>query len=1142
MALLLPDPRPRVGLQQPVDQRRRARRRCSGEHVDAADVLDVGVPVLRRVDQSQRGAVITVERPAAEPVDEQYVVGQEIFQLGHEVFAVEAAHADVSHDRFRCEGRCDVTLIDVGEGGALPLQAGHRPAGDAVEVGVELATILADELIDGDLDRRRERSAEDHRRMCGHGRWGLVDTSPEAREEVDLPLPGRESGAWVGGLGHVSHRGSAPAWRASTLGRDHLILEDEKPSVVAATVVSMSFVPVTGRAVFRPAHPPRDSAVEFVDSRRSVSLPMRAALPVLKKAYAATDLHPSVALVASAAHLGLRFVAAGQLEPDGGSWAVRYTAEDEERVRLLATSRAYDDLDGEAAEVLVREIVAAVADAVPTSAPKAPGSNAFRESLQTRLSRYRTDEGPVTASLPSLVRLSFRVEAPEEDLLLGSLTLVPQVHDEADPLHVADAARLWDEADDHGFGPRARTHAQVALRGAAEAWPVLDRLLDLPVPSSLTLAGDEVVGLLEDGVEWLKERGVDVLWPRSLSRDLTTSVAVDRVASSSTDAREDLMRESPLGEKGLFAFQWQLALGGDPLDAAEMDALAAAAGPVLRLRGAWAVVHPSVLRRARKRLLKRISGGEVLAVALTGQVPKEVAEAATGEKVIIGASIARLRDEVVAATSGPAVEVPPGLQATMRGYQVEGLTWLAGITSLGLGGCLADDMGLGKTLMTIALHLHRQKEHSGPTLVVCPASLLGNWEAELARFAPEVEVRRHHGAERDVEGASGVVLTTYGTMRRDTELLSAVSWGLVVADEAQHVKNAASATAKALREIPSHARVALTGTPVENNLTELWALLDWCVPGLLGSRLAFRRAWASQIEAGADVGKAKEFASLVGPFMLRRRKSDPGVAPELPPKTETDHLLALTREQTVLYEAYVRDAMARIERLDADDPQRRGLVLSLLTGLKQICNHPAQFLKQGSLKQEGGRIAGRSQKIDLLDELVSTVLAESGAVLIFTQYVAMARLLEAHWASAGVAHQFLHGGTPVAERSRMVSRFQDGEVPVFLLSLKAGGVGLNLTRADHVIHVDRWWNPAVEDQATDRAHRIGQTRTVQVHRLITQGTVEERVAELLQRKRVLADAVLGGGEAAFTELSNAELRELVKLGPQKRRKRRRIAS
>ncbi len=907
--------------------------------------------------------------------------------------------------------------------------------------------------------------------------------------------------------------------------------------MVAATVVSMSFVPVTGRAVFRPAQPPRDSAVEFVDSRRSVSLPMRAALPVLKKAYAATDLHPSVALVASAAHLGLRFVAAGQLEPDGGSWAVRYTPEDEERVRLLATSRAYDDLDGEAAELLVREIVAAVADAVPTSAPKASGSNAFRESLQTRLSRYRTDEGPVTASLPSLVRLSFRVEAPEEDLLVGSLTLVPQVHDEADPLHVADAARLWDEADDHGFGPRARTHAQVALRGAAEAWPVIDRLLDLPVPSSLTLASDEVVGLLEDGVEWLKERGVDVLWPRSLSRDLTTSVAVDRVASSSTDAREDLMRESPLGEKGLFAFQWQLALGGEPLDAAEMDALAEAAGPVLRLRGAWAVVHPSVLRRARKRLLKRISGGEALAVALTGQVPNEVAEAAPGEKVIIGASIARLRDEVIAATSGPAVEVPSGLQATMRGYQVEGLTWLAGITSLGLGGCLADDMGLGKTLMTIALHLHRQKEHAGPTLVVCPASLLGNWEAELARFAPEVEVRRHHGAERDVEGASGVVLTTYGTMRRDTELLSAVSWGLVVADEAQHVKNAASATAKALREIPSHARVALTGTPVENNLTELWALLDWCVPGLLGSRLAFRRAWASQIEAGADVGKAKEFASLVGPFMLRRRKSDPGVAPELPPKTETDHLLALTREQTVLYEAYVRDAMARIERLDADDPQRRGLVLSLLTGLKQICNHPAQFLKQ-----EGGRIAGRSQKIDLLDELVSTVLAESGAVLIFTQYVAMARLLEAHWASAGVAHQFLHGGTPVAERSRMVSRFQDGEVPVFLLSLKAGGVGLNLTRADHVIHVDRWWNPAVEDQATDRAHRIGQTRTVQVHRLITQGTVEERVAELLQRKRVLADAVLGGGEAAFTELSNAELRELVKLGPQKRRKRRRIAS
>jgi SNF2 family DNA or RNA helicase len=414
--------------------------------------------------------------------------------------------------------------------------------------------------------------------------------------------------------------------------------------------------------------------------------------------------------------------------------------------------------------------------------------------------------------------------------------------------------------------------------------------------------------------------------------------------------------------------------------------------------------------------------------------------------------------------------------------------------------------------------------------VVCPASLLGNWEDEIHRFAPGVPVVRFHGSARDVSAAGdGFVLTTYGTMRRDADTLGSVAWDLVVADEAQHVKNPRTSTARALRSLESSARVALTGTPVENNLTELWAILDWTTPGLLGSRNAFRKAWAAPIESGNEPAKARQFADLIGPFLLRRRKSDPGIAPELPAKTETDHRLSLTREQVVLYESFVRDTMARIERADPGDPAaRRGLVLMLLTGLKQICNHPAQFLKQSAV-----RLSGRSEKVDLLDELLGTVLAEDGAVLVFTQYVAMARLIEGHLARTGVPHQFLHGGTPVREREAMVRRFQagpeEGGVPVFLLSLKAGGTGLNLTRADHVVHVDRWWNPAVEDQATDRAYRIGQTKPVQVHRMITRGTVEERIAELLTRKRALADAVLARGEAALTELSNEELRDFVTL-------------
>ncbi|MEK0098897.1 DEAD/DEAH box helicase, partial [Streptomyces sp. A475] len=474
---------------------------------------------------------------------------------------------------------------------------------------------------------------------------------------------------------------------------------------------------------------------------------------------------------------------------------------------------------------------------------------------------------------------------------------------------------------------------------------------------------------------------------------------------------------------------------------------------------------------------------------------------------------------------GPAAAgQPAGLHATLRDYQLRGLAWLDLMTSLGLGGCLADDMGLGKTVTLIALHLRRNK--TAPTLVVCPASLLGNWQREITRVAPGVPVRRFHGTDRTLDGLDGgFVLTTYGTLRTRAAELAGQTWGMVVADEAQHIKNPFSATAKALRTIPSPARVALTGTPVENNLSELWALLDWTTPGLLGPLKSFRARHARAVETGEDAEAVERLARLVRPFLLRRKKSDPGIVPELPPKTESDHPAPLTREQASLYEAVVREAMAEIEA--AEGIARRGLIMKLLTSLKQICNHPAQFLKEADGPR--ARLTGRSGKLSLLDELLDTILAEDGSVLVFTQYVSMARLLATHLAARAIPSQLLHGGTPVAERERMVDRFQSGEVPVFLLSLKAAGTGLNLTRAGHVVHFDRWWNPAVEEQATDRAYRIGQTQPVQVHRLITEGTVEDRIAEMLAAKKALADAVLGSGEAALTELTDRELADLVSL-------------
>ncbi|MEW1718107.1 DEAD/DEAH box helicase [Streptomyces sp. NPDC093109] len=889
-------------------------------------------------------------------------------------------------------------------------------------------------------------------------------------------------------------------------------------------------------------------------------VPVDRALPLLTRGRTAADASPSAAFWGSAALLALRLAAQGRMLPgitESGHDAWRagpLTADDLDRIRTLAASMpptahavpldaGQDPLLLPDPERLLREFLDAVVDGLPRTpaAPVVTGGAAFAAVPPRRFPELREWAGEVAAGHDAGVRLSLRVELPgigDGSLPAGAEPAVPvsafravlQMHSVSDPTAVVDAGDVWSGDAGTAFGPRARMDALLALRRAARAWPPLAPLLSAAVPDGIELADEEVTELLGEASEALAATGVQVHWPRELTRTLTASASIGLPgdgASTGAGSGAGAALPSFLSADSRASFVWHFALGDRTVDRAELDRLAEASRPVVRLRDQWVLVDPAQVRRARESRDRTLTPVDALEAVLTGSTEiggRRYAVQPTGPFAGLRALLAD--PERPGQAAEPPIDQPAALTATLRDYQLRGLNWLHRMTSLGLGCCLADDMGLGKTITLIALHLHRQSDPSaaGPTLVVCPASLMGNWQREIERFAPGTAVRRFHGASRTLEApADGeFVLTTYGTMRLDAARLAGVDWGLVVADEAQHVKNPYSATARQLRTIGARARVALSGTPVENNLSELWALLDWTTPGLLGRLGTFRTRYADAVERGEDPAAAERLAALVRPFLLRRRKSDPGIAPELPPKTETDRAVQLTAEQAGLYEAVVRETLAAIA--GSGGIERRGLIVRLLTSLKQICNHPAQYLKE-----EAPRLADRSGKLELLDELLDTILAEGASVLVFTQYVAMARLLERHLAARGVVTRFLHGGTPIPEREAMVDSFQNGEVPVFLLSLKAAGTGLNLTRAEHVVHFDRWWNPAVEAQATDRAYRIGQDRPVQVHRMIAEGTIEDRIAGLLARKQRLADAVLGSGETALTELTDAELADLVEL-------------
>lgn len=682
----------------------------------------------------------------------------------------------------------------------------------------------------------------------------------------------------------------------------------------------------------------------------------------------------------------------------------------------------------------------------------------------------------------------------------------------------ADSLRPFTELADSGA---VVAPVRDVLDRAVRSWPPLARAESAPGGPDLLLTTDLLLELVDEGVEVLRGRGIEVLLPRAWTRVRTVVRAT--VVDPGTEAVDTGHR---LGLDQLTDVDWELVVDDAPIDPAEAQLLLDAATDLVRLRGRWVRADPGALRRAARFLASR-RGQKATAPALVGALASEEAE---GVEVEAPDTI----DWLASSSAGP-LELPDWFRATLRPYQVEGVQWLLALARAETGAVLADDMGLGKTMQVLALtSVEHEEGRRGPTLVVAPLTLIATWAREAERFAPRLRVHVHHGAGRDRgEGAQvrlaghDLVLTSYGTATRDADLLTEVAWRRIVADEAQTIKNPSTAVTKAVTALPAEHRVALTGTPVENRLDELRAVFDFANPGLLGSASTFRARFAVPIESHRDESAASRLRALAAPFVLRRLKTDPRVVADLPAKQHIRVDAQLTREQATLYRAVVEDMMEQVA--ESEGSARKGAILSGLTALKQVCNHPAHYLADGSPLLRGGR--HRSGKLAALDEVLTEILAAGEKVLLFTQYRAFGEmilpLLERR---AATAVPFLHGGVAASGRAEMVEEFQSaGGPPVMLASLKAGGTGLTLTEANHVVHLDRWWNPAVESQATDRVHRIGQTRVVQVRTLVAPGTVEDRIDDLLAAKRDLAEITLGPLAGALTELDDSALAALVEL-------------
>ncbi|WP_353929012.1 DEAD/DEAH box helicase [Okeanomitos corallinicola TIOX110] len=672
------------------------------------------------------------------------------------------------------------------------------------------------------------------------------------------------------------------------------------------------------------------------------------------------------------------------------------------------------------------------------------------------------------------------------------------------------------------------------LRGlglASRLYPVITPSLETASPELCTLSPVQAYEFIKTVAWKLEDSGLGVILPPSLAN---REGWANRLGLK-INAEPAKQKQGRLGLQSLLSFQWQLAIGGQTISKSEFDKLVALNSPLVEINGEWVELRQQDIKTAQNFFASR---QEQMSLSLEDALRISTGDTQTIEKlpVVSFDASGALQELVGNLTNNQDIQplpTPSNFCGKLRPYQERGAAWLAFLERWGLGACLADDMGLGKTIQFIAFLLHLQEQNAleNPSLLVCPTSVLGNWEKEVKKFAPKLKVLQYHGDKRP-KGKTftatinkyDLVITSYSLVHRDIKILQTMNWQMIVLDEAQNIKNADSKQSQAVRKLDTTFRIALTGTPVENRLQELWSILDFLNPGYLGNKQFFQRRFAMPIEKYGDTDSLTQLRSLVQPFILRRLKTDKTIIQDLPEKQEMTVFCGLTAEQGQLYQELVDESLVEIE--SAEGLQRRGMILGLLVKLKQICNHPAQYLKESSLGKY------QSAKLQRLEEMLEEVLAEGNRALIFTQFAEWGKLLKPYLEKRlGREILFLYGSTSKKQREEMIDRFQHDPQgpPIMILSLKAGGVGLNLTRANHVFHFDRWWNPAVENQATDRVFRIGQTKNVQVHKFVCTGTLEEKINDMIESKKQLAEQVVGTGEEWLTELNTDQLRDLLLL-------------